>query len=151
MSRSYPSQPLVGVGVIVWEQSRRRVLLVRRGRPPYEGRWSIPGGAVELGETLAEAAAREVREECAVTIGPCEVLTAVDLIERDDQGAVRYHYALVELLAPWAGGEPRAGDDAAEVAWAGRDDLAALDLWDETRRVLELAFDWLAKGPSTIR
>ena len=142
MSREYPARPIVAVGVVVW-RPEGQVLLVRRTRPPNEGLWSLPGGGLELGETLAEAGAREVREECGVELGESELLTALDLIERDEQGAVRFHYVLIDLLAPWAGGEPTAGDDAGAVRWFARAELANLDLWSETRRVLELAFDKL--------
>lgn len=142
MSREYPPQPIVSVGVIAWREER--VLLVRRGHPPKQGEWSIPGGGIELGETVAETAAREAAEECGIVIGPPEVLAVVDLIDRDERGLVRYHFVLIDVIAPWLSGEARAGDDAAEVRWVSRSELDELELWAETRRIVELAFDRIA-------
>ena len=146
MIRTYPQAPLVGVGAIVF--NRRRVLLVRRARAPRRGEWSLPGGLQKLGETVAEAARREVFEETALDVRILGLADVVDLIERDDEdGRVRYHYTLVDLVACWQGGEIRAGSDAAEAIWA---DVAALDgygLWAETTRVIALALDrWRASG-----
>lgn len=137
MSREYPAHPRLGVGVIVWRKDQ--VLLVQRGRPPRQGQWGLPGGVVELGETVAEAALREVREETGLEVELGEVVTVVDLIERDEDGAIRHHYALVEMDADWQGGEAVAGDDAAAVRWAFLDDLDELIEWEETRRVIELS------------
>ena len=137
MSREYPDRPVVGVGVLVWRGDR--VLLVRRGGPPRQGEWSLPGGVQELGETVFEAAAREVLEETGLDVAPQEVVTVVDTVTRDDDGGVRYHYTLVEVSAEWRGGEPRAADDAADVRWAGLDEVDRLLPWDETRRVVRLA------------
>jgi 8-oxo-dGTP diphosphatase len=137
MSREYPDRPVVGVGAIVWRGER--VLLIRRGRPPRLGQWSLPGGAQQLGETLEEAIRREVREETALELARVSFLTTVDLVERDPAGRVRYHYTLVDFSAEADGGDPIAGDDAAAVAWFEPDELTGLGLWSETVRVIEAA------------
>jgi ADP-ribose pyrophosphatase YjhB (NUDIX family) len=137
LSRDYPEHPRVGVGVVVWRGDK--VLLVRRARPPQAGEWSLPGGGQELGETLAEAARREVAEETGLAIRPTGVLTAVDSIHRDDAGRVRFHYTLIDLVAEWRAGEAEAGDDVDAVRWATPDEAEALVAWSETRRVIRLA------------
>ena len=137
MSREYPDRPVVGVGAIVWRGER--VLLIRRGRPPRLGQWSLPGGAQQLGETLEEAIRREVREETALELARVSFLTTVDLVERDAAGRVRYHYTLVDFSAEAGDGDPIAGDDADAVAWFEPGELAGLGLWSETVRVIEAA------------
>lgn len=137
MSRIYPSHPVLGVGTVVWHGER--VLLVRRTTPPREGQWSLPGGAQQLGETVAEAARREVREEAGIEIEPGEPIAAIDLVERDGDGRVRYHYTLVDFTAEAASAELTPGDDAADARWFALDELTALGLWSETLRVIHLA------------
>jgi ADP-ribose pyrophosphatase YjhB (NUDIX family) len=132
----YPNRPLVGVGVVVIKGGR--VLLIRRGKPPRAGAWSLPGGRQRLGETVREAARRELREETGIEAVVTELLDVVDSITRDDGGTIAYHYTLVDFLAEWRAGEARAGGDAAEAVWAGIDDLARYDLWDETQRLIRL-------------
>jgi ADP-ribose pyrophosphatase YjhB (NUDIX family) len=132
----YPNRPLVGVGVVVIKDGR--VLLIRRGKPPRAGAWSLPGGRQRLGETVREAARRELREETGIEAVVTELLDVVDSITRDDGGTIAYHYTLVDFLAEWRAGEARAGGDAAEAVWAGIDDLAPYDLWDETQRLIRL-------------
>ncbi|WP_420345433.1 NUDIX hydrolase [Pelagibius sp.] len=133
----YPNRPLIGVGVVVFKADR--VLLVRRGKPPREGQWSLPGGRQRLGERIEAAACREVREEAGIEIVVGPLVDVVDSITRDEAGAVQYHYTLVDLLAEWRAGEAVAGHDAAEVAWADPADLAPFDLWAETERIIALA------------
>lgn len=136
--RDYPDRPIVGVGVVVWRDDR--VLLVRRGKPPRIGQWSLPGGAQELGETVAETARREVLEETGLGLASVDLLTVVDLVEREPAGGrVLYHYTLIDFTAEAAPGEAVAADDAAAVAWFARDELAALGLWQETLRIIALA------------
>ena len=136
-TREYPDRPWVGVGVIVWKGDR--LLLVRRGRPPRFGQWSLLGGAQGVGETVFEAAAREVLEEAGLTIRPIEVVTVVDAITRDETRAVHYHYTLVEVSAEWTAGEAVAMDDALDVRWADVEEAVALVSWDETDRVIRLS------------
>lgn len=137
MSRSYPPRPLVGVGAVVIRDGR--VLLVRRGKPPRLNEWSLPGGAQRLAETVEQAVRREVAEETGFDIACRGVVAVVDFIDRDEAGAVRYHYTLIDFLAEIIGGDPRPGDDARELAWAPLDDLAGYGLWEETVRVIRLA------------
>jgi 8-oxo-dGTP diphosphatase len=145
MSREYPAQPLVGVGVCVLRG--RQVLLVRRGKPPLQGSWSLPGGLLELGETGAAAAAREVAEETgmAVEVGP--LLTVVERLDHDEAGRVRYHYVLLEYLARWRAGEPLAADDAAEAIWADVERLDEYGLWSKAHEVIGLALEAANRFP----
>lgn len=138
MSRSdYPNRPLVGVGVVVFKDER--VLLVRRGKPPREGQWSLPGGRQRLGERVAETAVREVGEEAGIEIDLGPLIDVVDSITRDADGAVQYHYTLIDFAAQWRSGQAQAGHDAADVAWADRTALASYGLWPETERIIALA------------
>lgn len=133
MAREYPSHPLIGVGAVVWRDGR--VLLVKRAKPPRLGQWSLPGGLQEVGETVFDAARRELREETGLEIDVLEVAEVVDYIERDDRGRVRYHYTLVDVLALAREGEAVAGEDAAEVRWFGPEELPGLALPPDTERV----------------
>ncbi len=138
LGRRNPRHPLVGIGVVVLRGSR--VLLVRRANPPRAGEWSLPGGLQHLGETVAQAGSREVKEETNVDIRVLGVVDVVDLIEYEDRGAeVSYHFTLVELLATWLSGDIAAGEDAADVAWVDLDELAALKMWEETVRIIQAA------------
>jgi 8-oxo-dGTP diphosphatase len=138
MTREYPAHPFVGVGALVWRDER--VLLIRRRNPPRAGQWSLPGGGQEVGETIAEAAAREVAEETGLLIAVEEVVEVIDLIERDTGGRVQYHYVLVDVNARWTGGDPAAGDDAVDTAWATLDELGDFGLWSETERVIRRGY-----------
>jgi ADP-ribose pyrophosphatase YjhB (NUDIX family) len=137
LSRVYPDRPVVGVGVVVWRG--QELLLIRRSRPPRLGQWSLPGGAQHLGETLAEAAAREVREETGLELLELRLITTLDLIEKDAQGRVLYHYTLVDFTAEAGPGVPVAGDDAAAAAWFAPSALDGLGLWSETLRIIQAA------------
>jgi 8-oxo-dGTP diphosphatase len=137
MSREYPDRPFVGVGVVVWRGEE--VLLIERGKGPVSGNWSLPGGKQELGETVRETAHREIREETGVDIDVTCLLDVVDLVRRDAEGRVRYHYTLVDFTAEWRAGEAVAGDDAAAVRWVPLDAIDQYNLWDETLRVIRLS------------
>ncbi len=132
--RGYPDAPRVAVGAVVF--CANRVLLVRRGRPPADGQWAIPGGAVELGETLAQAAEREIREETGIRIEAQAPIYVFDMVERDPSGRVRFHYVIVDLAARFIGGELRAGDDAAEARWVSADEMQDLQVSPPTRQLL---------------
>jgi 8-oxo-dGTP diphosphatase len=114
-------------------------LLVRRGRPPSLGAWSLPGGAQELGETAEAAARRELFEETGLIVGPMLLAANVDSIHRDPDGRVRYHYTILDFAARWAGGEAVAGGDVTAIAWAAFEEFDRFALWDEARRVITLA------------
>jgi len=120
-----PKAPQVGVGGVVIRDGK--VLLIRRGKEPLRGRWLIPGGTVELGETLSEALVREMLEETALRVRPLEIVAVFDRIERNDR-EVLYHYVIVDYLCAWEEGEARAGSDAAQVAWAAPSELADFDV-----------------------
>jgi ADP-ribose pyrophosphatase YjhB (NUDIX family) len=137
LSRDYPDRPIVGVGVVVFRGEE--VLLVRRGRPPRQHQWSLPGGAQHLGETVAQAAAREVREEAGIEVDLIGLVDVVDSIVRDPDGRIQYHYTLVDLAARWRAGEAVPGDDAADVTWVPLSDLGEHDLWEKTSWVIRLA------------
>lgn len=135
--REYPSYPIVGVGVVVWKDGA--VLLIRRGKPPRRGSWSLPGGRQKLGESVREAASREVGEEAGIEITVGNLLDVVDSLTRDGDDQFRYHYTLVDFDADWRQGEARAGGDAAEVLWADPGDLERYELWSETVRIIALS------------
>jgi ADP-ribose pyrophosphatase YjhB (NUDIX family) len=124
--RLYPDRPIVGVLAVVLRGDK--ALVVRRSNPPMAGRWGFPGGVLELGETVAQGAVRELLEETGVVAEPAGTLAVLDSIQREDAGRVRYHYTLVAVRGIWQLGEGIAGDDADEVAWLSRADILDRDL-----------------------
>ncbi|WP_207455350.1 NUDIX hydrolase [Azospirillum sp. SYSU D00513] len=136
-AREYPDRPWVGVGVIIWRGDR--VLLIRRGRPPRMGHWSLPGGAQSVGETVFETAVREALEETGLQVVPTEVVTVVDSITPDETGRVHYHYTIVEVAAECPEGEAVCADDALEAVWATVEEVGELTEWDQTQRVIRLS------------
>lgn len=145
MKREYPDYPLVGVGAIIIEQDR--VLLVKRGHAPLAGEWSIPGGVLEVGETMCQAAAREVMEETGLTVEVGELLGVYDRILRDADERTLYHYVLIDFLCRRIAGEPHAAGDALEARWFTRAELAQLALAGDTAEVINLGFE-KARGES---
>ncbi len=141
MRRRYPDAPVVSVGAVVVREGR--VLMAQRGHPPGEGMWAFPGGVVDLGETLAEAVEREIREECGIRVRVLRPFAVVDRILRDAAGRVEYHYVIVDMLAEWVEGEVRPSSDARRVGWFTVEELERLPL---TRGVLELAKRALAEA-----
>lgn len=133
-SGRYPNHPRVAVGAVIFKEDK--VLLVLRGKPPAENQWSIPGGCVELGETLQEAAQREITEEAGIVIQARKPIYTFDVIERDENGHIRFHYVIVDLAADYVSGELRAGDDAVDVGWVSPEDLNNFNVSDETRKLL---------------
>jgi ADP-ribose pyrophosphatase YjhB (NUDIX family) len=123
--------------VVVWHGDR--VLLVRRDKPPREGQWSLPGGAQQLGETLAETARREVGEEAGLEVEPGEIVATLDLIERDPDRRIRYHYTLIDFTAEATSPVLRPASDAADARWFTLPEVEKLGLWSETVRVIKLA------------
>lgn len=143
MKREFPELPLVGVGAIIIEGDR--VLLVKRAHPPIQGQWSIPGGVLEVGEMVRQAAVREAREETGLIVETGELLGVFDRILRDAEHRVQYHYVLIDFLCRPIGGELLAASDAAEVQWFKRGELAALKLAEDTLEVIGKGFDKLDK------
>jgi len=141
MKREFPELPLVGVGAIIIKGGR--VVLVKRAHPPIQGQWSIPGGVLEVGEFVREAAIREAREETGLTVEPGELLGVYDRILRDDQKRVQYHYLLVDFLCRPVGGQLQAATDAVEVRWFTREELPALNLAEDTFEVIGKGFEKL--------
>jgi ADP-ribose pyrophosphatase YjhB (NUDIX family) len=142
MKREFPEVPLVGVGAIIIEGSH--VLLVKRANPPLQAQWSIPGGVLEVGELVREAAIREAREETGLIVEPGELLGVYDRVLRDPEQRVQYHYVLIDFLCRRTGGELQAADDAAEVCWFTQDELLPLNLAEDT-------FDVIRKGFAALR
>jgi 8-oxo-dGTP diphosphatase len=134
MKREYPEQPIVGVGGIIFQDER--VLLIKRGSEPALGQWSIPGGAVELGETLQAAVVREILEETGIKAEPLALVKILDRIFRDKEGKVAYHYVLVDFLCRYTAGEVRPGSDALDSRFVPVVELALLDVIPATREVI---------------
>jgi ADP-ribose pyrophosphatase YjhB (NUDIX family) len=143
MRREFPEVPLVGVGAIIIEDAR--VVLVKRAHPPLQAEWSIPGGVLEVGELVREAAIREAREETGLTVEPGELLGVYDRVLRDAGQRVQYHYVLIDFLCRRVGGELKAASDAAEVRWFTREELPELTLAEDTLDVIEIGFARMRK------
>ncbi len=137
--REYPSRPVVGVGGVVISDGR--ALLIRRGGPPLEGRWSIPGGMLETGETLLEGVRRELAEETGMEVRVAELIEVFERISLDAAGKTKYHFVVLDYLCERVRGEPRAGSDVTEVAWASPAELAQYSLTETATRVIEKAFE----------
>jgi 8-oxo-dGTP diphosphatase len=137
MGKEYPPAPIVAVGGVVVRQGR--ALLIRRAHEPWQGRWSIPGGVVELGEPLTEAVRRELAEETGlqVTVGP--VVDVCDRVQHDADGRVRFHFVIVDYLCHAPAGEPTAGSDATAVAWVAEAELDALGVTPHLAAVISRA------------
>jgi ADP-ribose pyrophosphatase len=136
----YPDRPRVAVGAIVFKDDE--ILLVHRAQPPSQDIWAIPGGSVEIGESLQEAAEREIMEETGVTIRAGEPIFTFDYIERDDDGRVRFHYVIVDVSAEYISGEPCAGDDANDARWVSSQAIAKLKVSPMTRRLLNTEYNF---------
>ncbi len=130
---------MVGVGVVVLKGDS--VLLVRRGKPPNVGTWSLPGGAQEVGETAEEAGRRELFEETGVTVGQLHFAAHVDNIRHDASGRVQFHYTILDFAGRWESGEPVPASDVSEAVWAPLARLNEYRLWHEAYRVIAIARD----------
>ena len=135
--RSYPAAPILGVGAIIVHEGR--VVVIRRANEPLKGEWSIPGGRVELGETVAQAVVREAREETGLEVEPVTLVEIFDRITRDEEGKTKFHYVLLDYLCHVRGGDLRAGGDATEVRLLAAEELDAFPIRDFTRQVIRKA------------
>lgn len=145
MTREYPDYPRVGVGAIVLHEGR--VLLVKRGRAPALGIWSVPGGLVDLGETTVDAARREVEEECGLQVRIAGLVGVLDRVTRDAEDRVRYHWVLVDYLAfPESNDTITAGSDAAEARWVTLDEVERLPITDGLVDMIQRAAALAARG-----
>lgn len=136
-ARKNPDRPIIGVGAVVFKDST--VLLIRRGKPPKEKEWSLPGGAQELGESATEAVIREVQEETGLEIKITSFIDVVDFIEHDEDGSIAFHYTLLDFAAEYISGTPEAGSDAEDAQFFQLQDIDLLPLWSETKRIIKLA------------
>jgi len=134
MRREYPDRPIIAVGAAVCRGGQ--VLIVQRGRAPSKGIWTVPGGVVQLAEEMRKAAAREVCEECGIEVQVGDVVGVLDNVVRDDQGRVRYHYAIVDFAARYVSGELCLNDELLDAAWVTPDQFDAYGVPDKAREVL---------------
>src|ERR1700733_1634121 len=141
MQREFPTAPIAGVGAVVLD-AERRVLLVRRGQPPLLGEWSLPGGALECGETLRDAVTREAREETGLIVEVGEMLGVYERVIRGDDARVRYHYVLIDFLCRPIAGELKEGSDAAAAGWFSREELPPLKLAHDANDVVLKGLNW---------
>lgn len=137
MQREHPKQPLIGVGALIIENGR--IVLIKRAKAPLLGEWSIPGGMLELGESLRQGTEREALEETGLVVRADELLGVFDRIVPDAEGNIVYHYVLIDFLCQHVRGELRAGADAADAHWFSAEDLEKLPLADDTAGVIRLA------------
>lgn len=148
--RTYPEAPIVGVGAAVFRNDtaftgppplhRSSVLLIKRGKPPLTESWSLPGGRVNDGESLKEAAAREVKEECDIDVDVRDLVKLYEYIERDKDDAVKYHYIVFDFMAEYRSGELKALSDARDALWVDMGDLDRFDLTDAAREIIREGF-----------
>ena len=134
MKRRYPDRPIMAVGAIVVKDGR--VLLARRGKEPSYGLWSVPGGAVDLGEGLRPATQREIREECGIEVDLTDVIEVVERMVRDDDGRIQYHYVIVDYLARWVSGELAPSSEALEARWVPPEDFPQYQMTAGTAEVI---------------
>jgi ADP-ribose pyrophosphatase len=135
--REYPDRPVVGIGAVVIRDGK--VLLIRRGVAPGKGLWAVPGGSLELGETLQQGAEREILEETGITIRAREPIYAFDFFERDPDGRIRFHFVIVDLAADYIRGDVKGADDALEARWLAPGDLDHLPVSKNTLKLLQAA------------
>ena len=136
--REYPDRPYVGVGVIVFRD--QEVLLIKRNKEPNKGQWSIPGGKQIIGETVTDAAKRELLEETGVKVDQLLLVDVVDAIIPDVEGKIKFHYTLIDYMGQWLSGKTRPGDDAQEVRWVCLNEIDSFSLLEKTINIIHKAF-----------
>lgn len=137
---AYPDHPRIAAGAIVFKENK--ILLVRRRNPPSKGLWAIPGGSVKLGETLQQAAERETLEETGITVKADKPVLTFDIVERDKNRRIRFHYVVIDLMAKYEHGELKAGDDALDVRWVSADEINRPDVSPKTLQMLKKEFNF---------
>ena len=137
-SREYPNRPIVGVGGVTIHEER--VLLIKRAYPPLQGQWSIPGGGLDVGETIADGVRRELKEETGIDVRVLDHIETFERIQRDASGRVQFHYVILDYLCELIGGEAQAGGDATAVTWSTEGELARCALTETATRVIQRAF-----------
>ena len=142
-NRQYPDRPILGVGALIFRGDC--ILLVERGKEPLKGYWSLPGGVVEIGETLEQAIRREVREETNLEIEILDVLEIFERIMLDGKGRPEYHYVLIDYLCRATADDARPASDVAQVAWVRREDLHRYHITEGTPTVIQKGFDATAR------
>ena len=141
--REYPERPIVGVGGVVIHNER--ALLIRRGSAPLEGEWSIPGGMLEVGETILDGVKRELLEETAIEVKVLDLIEVFERVTRDEAGKLKYHFVILDYLCEAVRGEAQAGSDVTDVAWARETELSEYSLTPTATRVIKKAFE-IARG-----
>jgi len=143
VKREYPDRPIIGVGVVVLRADG--ILLIKRGNPPRQGTWSLPGGAQKLGETVEECAVREVQEETGLQVSLIGLIDVVNSIQSDENEHIRYHYTLIDFAASidtsMTGSVVKPGSDAEDARWFNHQEIAEMGLWEETQRIIDLAVE----------
>jgi len=134
ISRRYPNRPILAVGAIVVKDGR--VLLAKRGKEPSLGLWSVPGGAVHIGETLSLATKREIREECGIEVDLTDIIEVVERMVRDEAGGVQFHYVIIDYLARWAAGELTTSSEVLEARWVPPGDFPQYQMTRGTAEVI---------------
>ncbi len=134
MTKDKVLRPAVGVAAVVWKDNR--FLLIKRGKEPRKGEWSLPGGHQEWGETVRQAVQREIHEETGLKVQGLCLVDVVDAIMPGTEGQIEHHFTLIDFRCDWLSGDARAGDDAVDVRWLSLEDLEGMEIWQETRRIV---------------
>ncbi|MCD6241607.1 NUDIX hydrolase [Candidatus Bathyarchaeota archaeon] len=143
MKKEYPKHPMVGVGAIIVRNGK--ILIVKRKSEPGKGRWSVPGGLVELGETVGQTVVREVKEECNLNVEVDRLIDVVDSLTKDEEGNIKYHFVILDFFVKLKGGELKAGDDAEEARWVPLEEVEKYNLTKTFREFLKRNMEILKK------
>ena len=141
--REHPQRPIIAVGGVVIHDER--ALLIRRGQPPLEGRWSIPGGILEIGETITSAIERELKEETGIAVRVLGLLEIYEKVLRDSDNRAQYHFIILDYMCEFVEGEAEADGDVTDAAWVNENDLETLQLTSAALRVVKKAFSFASR------